>query len=193
MDQQDCIVLIKDLPPKLRKRCIKLYKMIAANIIDHPNERKYKFLHYDKIWKKFNETQAFIDLMIYSGFKRVNKSKSILVFNIKYLHLLQQSITALQSIDNMHESNKNIINNDKFERNRLRSNQIIIVNHDELNAYSICGRLYGVTEDTTQVTAPKSNSCYKIEKYTQRINKQHRQDKYNYQNKIGKNHLTYCN
>ena len=130
MDQQDCIILIKDLPPKLRTKCIKIYIMIATNIIENPNERKYKFLHHDKIWRKFNKTQVFIDLMLHSGFKKLNKPKSILIFNTKYLHLLKQSIQSLENIDSLseNESNQDISIDDKRKRRRtgIRSN-----NHDD--------------------------------------------------------------
>ena len=123
MDQRDCIVLIKELPQKRRQRGIKLYLLIANNILNNPNERKYRFLHYDKICKKFNKMEIFIELMIHSGFKKLIKPKAVLVFNLKCIQLLKDSMRALESIrqakvDDLLIQHKTE-SNDKFYRKRL--------------------------------------------------------------------------
>ena len=129
MDQEDCIISIKELPQSQRQRGIKLYLLIGNNIINNPNERKYKFLHYDKICKKFNKMEIFINLMLHSGFKRFDKSKTVLVFNSQYIQLLKESMKAVEKLKEFDQETCS----DEYEiksSNILRRRRSILISND---------------------------------------------------------------
>ena len=128
MDQSDCITLIYELPQKKRDKGIKLFVYISSNIINNPNEPKWRFLYYDKIYIKFMKCDEFIQLLLFSGFKLITKPKKILKFNNKYIGLLQKALKSLkeykqaQRINAISNNNNNDISLMRgTDRNRNRN------------------------------------------------------------------------
>ena len=151
MDYKDHIHLIYDLEEKKRKCGIKLFQSIASNIINNPNNRKYKFLHYDKVYKKFKKIDLFIELLLESGFKKIDNPKPILVFQIKQLSALKQSLQFLQKMEMYQdESNSNNIGKDHgsmgFGRNRRTTKES---GSNASGLYCICGELLIISTPLT--------------------------------------------
>ena len=132
MDQKDCVLLIQELPDKDRKRGSKLYEFIVQNIVNHPNEKKWSYLYYDKIYQKFNKQQIWIELLLHSGFKKLNKSPPILKFNADNIESLKQSLCLLQKAQ--------ISDDSKDIEQEVESKEMEQVEMDTMHLYCICGK-----------------------------------------------------
>ena len=55
-----------------RNKLTKLLLRIFDNIIKNPNNPKYQNLNYNTIYKKFVKCKSCVDLLICSGFYKIN-------------------------------------------------------------------------------------------------------------------------
>lgn len=146
-DYKDAITLIYELEHKKRNKGIKLFIIIANNILKNPTERKYKWIHHKTIYKKFgNSSDEFMFLILESGFQLINKPKKILVFNDKNTALLKHVANILtnqqlnqNSITN--HANNNVPDNkmqNPLQQNTFRNNWKQR-HHNIHNIHCICG------------------------------------------------------
>lgn len=156
-DYKDAITLIHELGHKQRDKGIRLFLVISNNIIDHPSERKWRYLHYDKIHKKFGKCDEFIQLMLHSGFKLITKPQKILVFNNKKVNLLKLVIKSLTSYG-QHQNQEENINKNIVFRNQTNHRSARYHDHGQMEIrpnykdndiyYCICDNpLYQTTPD----------------------------------------------
>ena len=62
---------------------------ICNNIIEHPNNPKFKNLNYIKINKKFSKCKSCVDILICAGFYKSDNGERLL-FNNHKLHKLKE-------------------------------------------------------------------------------------------------------
>jgi len=152
-DYQDCITLIYELSQKQRDKGIRLFGIISNNIIEHPMERKWRYLHHDKIHNKFGKCDEFIQLMLHSGFKLITKPQKILIFNNKKIELLKLVTKSLTNYNQDEIVNINTVSkrrlNDRFQTShRSRKQQQHHNGHlrnDKDIYYCICDNLLSQT------------------------------------------------
>mmetsp|Transcript_20435 Transcript_20435/g.32495 ORF Transcript_20435/g.32495 Transcript_20435/m.32495 type:complete len:287 (+) Transcript_20435:41-901(+) len=117
-DQQDCILLIEELPLHEQQSGIKLFFYIANKVLKHPNHRNR--IYYDVVCKKFNYREdEFVRLLLFSGFKLEHKRKKVLIFDRKHTTLLRNALYLLQ---NVQATNK---------QNEYQTKQTSVGNHEE--------------------------------------------------------------
>ena len=156
-DYKDAITLINELEHKKRDRGIKLFMIITNNILKNPTKRKYKWLHHEKIYKKFgNSSDEFMFLILESGFELITKSTKILVFNNKNTALLKHIANILTNYQQLNQNS--IINqiDNNIPCNKMQNppqqntsrNNWKQRHHDIDNIHCICGNILLQTTTT---------------------------------------------
>ena len=150
-DYKDAITLISDLQPKQRNKGIKLFTIIANNIINNRTERKWKYLHHEKIYKKFGScSDEFMFLILQSGFKIIKKPKKTLIFNDKNIALLRHITKELTNYQQLNQNSitkslkNNLPNNKKqhpIKQNTSINNKQKRTQRNIYNIQCICGHV----------------------------------------------------
>eukprot|EP01084_Bolivina_argentea_P156957 273494_1 len=107
---------------KQRLMAINLLKKIIENIINHPNEQKYKTLNCNKISCKINDSECCIcifDILLDIGFEPCENHKNTLILKSNNINIqkFKYLITELDRKMNEEKKNKSTVNMEHKQHN----------------------------------------------------------------------------
>ena len=91
-----------EAPPSTSQLLI--IKKIFANIINNPNEAKYRKIYLIRLNKKFGHTSAYLKWLCNAGFVKCHDSQHKLILNGNDLNILQSLQSKLTALLNIHHN-----------------------------------------------------------------------------------------
>eukprot|EP01084_Bolivina_argentea_P167164 290179_1 len=116
-----CISKICELTVQQRAKEIRLITKIFSNLINNRNEERYKNLNFEKISKKLQSSNLFIDLLLIGGFV-ISPNQQRLYFDDSKMNdlldinkLLQSKLNKLNKLNsNGNKKNEQSENEQKY-------------------------------------------------------------------------------